>query len=374
MITALLFALKDIRHDWARALLGIASLAVVVFSYQMLASLSDTFTDFTRTPNVTRNLIVIQADFIDPADATLDPQALQAAQELDSSLVQQVSPLIFHHIRVEGHLVQLRAAALEDWEPVYHLTLQEGKWPGAEGEIATGESAARANGWGLGTHLNIYGSDFRITGIYRAPGSNFATLWMPLEQAQRLYGPEQPFNGMTVQVATAADIEEVRARLQSDARIAGKYTVFFEDNYTYRNNQAMKDIRALASLASGLALLAVIFGTYNATSLSLVERSREAGILRAVGFSHFHLRVFLMLRALLAGAAAYLLGTGAAWAFALWQQAGEQIFILGVQLTFRISPQQVISGALWTAALALLGAWLSSRRLVSLGVAPLLQD
>jgi ABC-type antimicrobial peptide transport system permease subunit len=368
MFTALLFTLKGMRHDWGRTLLGMLGLAMVIFSYQILISMSGAFADFLASPGVSRNLIVIQAGFIDPSDASLDSTALEAARSLGPEWVRRVSPVICHELRIGDRLVQLRSAPLEDWQSVFHLSLVEGRWPTQPFEVAVGEGVARANHWTLASGMLIYGSQFHVSGIFRAPGISFASVWMPFDQALQLFGAQRPYQAMFVQVADAADIEEVRSKLLADPRLADKYTVFLEDNYTYRINQFIKDIRSLMFIASGLALLAVVFGTFTSTSLSLVERGREIAILRSVGFSPGRVRGFLLLRALLQGLLAYLLGLATALGYVAYQQAGAHLFILGVALPFKITASQVYSGALWTCAMAVSGAWLSSRRLMDLQV------
>ena len=52
--------------------------------------MSGTFAGFLAAPGVSRNLIVIQAEFIDPGDASLDPIALEAARSLGPDLVKRV--------------------------------------------------------------------------------------------------------------------------------------------------------------------------------------------------------------------------------------------------------------------------------------------
>jgi ABC-type antimicrobial peptide transport system permease subunit len=374
MLTATLFILKDMRHDLGRTLLGMLGLAVVIFSYQVLISMADTFAEYLAVPGVSRNLIVTQAEFIDPSDASLDPAALEAARSLEPEFVQRTSPVMFRQIRIGDRLVALRSAPMEDWENVFHLSLTEGRWPTQPFEVVVGEGAARANHWTPGSVLEIYGSPFHVSGIFRAPGASYATVWMPFDQALQLFGTLRPIQGMYVQVADGADVEEVRARLQADPRLSGKFTVFLEDTYTYRNNQFMKDFRSLMLIASGLALLAVVFGTFTITSLSLVERGREIAILRSVGFTPGRVQGFLLLRALLQGLLAYLLGLSAAWVYVAHQQTGDQLYIQGLPISFQISAEQVFMGALWMGAMAILGAWLSSRWLQTVQVASLLRD
>jgi len=127
MFIALLFTLKDMRHDWSRTLLGMLGLGVVIFNYQILISMSGTFAEFLASPGVSRNLIVTQAEFVDPSDASLDPAALEAARSLEPGLVQRTSPVMFRPIRIDDRTVQLRSAPLEDWQSVFHLSLIEGR-------------------------------------------------------------------------------------------------------------------------------------------------------------------------------------------------------------------------------------------------------
>jgi len=370
----LLFLVKDIRHDWARTTLTVFGLAMVIFSFFILSAFSQSLADYNENVTLTRNLIVIQTDMIDPGDAVLEESAIQAAELLPTELVSRVSPVIFRHLRINDHMIQLRAARVEDWTTVFHMELLEGQWPKEPGEVAVGEGAAEAFGWKRGTVLTIYGSQFRITAVSRLPGSVFASIWMPLETAQKLFGMKHGYQLMFVQAAPGADAEEVRTLIQEDPRLAEKYSVFFEDSYSRKNNQILNDIRSLMIIGSSLALLAVTFGTYNSTSLSIIERSREIGILRAVGFSHKTLVNILGVRASLQSWIAFITGLVCAIGFIIYQREYAQFFIFGFYISFKITWQIIIFGFLLTSILAIFGAWLSSLRLLNQDVNKLLRN
>jgi ABC-type antimicrobial peptide transport system permease subunit len=370
----LYFLLKDMRHDWARTALTIFGMAIVLFSFFILSAFSQSLSEYNQNAISTRNLIVIQTDMIDPGDAVLEESAIQAAELLPAELVSRVSPVIFRHLRISDQMIQLRAARVEDWKSVFHLELLEGRWPKGLGEVAVGEGAAEAFGWKSGTLLTIYGSQFRVTAVARLPGSVFASVWMPLETAQKLFGMKRGYQLMFVQAAPGADAEEVRSQIQEDPRLAGKYSVFFEDTYSRRNNQILKDIRSLMTIGSSLALLAVTFGTYNSTSLSIIERGREIGILRAVGFSHIALGIFLGLKATLQSWIAFLTGLASAIGYIIFQRAYAQLFIFGFYITFKITWQTILFGFFLTSILAIFGAWLSSQRLLLPDVNRLLRN
>jgi putative ABC transport system permease protein len=117
-------------------------------------------------------------------------------------------------------------------------------------------------------------------------------------------------------------------------------------------------------MISFIALLAVTLGTYNASSLSLAERGREIAILSMIGFTAATVRRVLIARALAQGTLAYGAGLLAAWAVATLQYSHAGLFILGIALSFEITPAQAAAGLAWTAALACAGAWLSTRSLL----------
>jgi putative ABC transport system permease protein len=371
LVTLLSLVVKDMRHDFGRTLLTVIGLAVVVFSYFLLTALAESVNEISV--GVSRNLILVEASIIDPSDSNLDPQSIQAVQELVPSLISRISPTIFRHLRVAGRVVALRAAPLADWEATYHLSLLAGHWPQATDEVTVGESLAQASGWHLGSTLDIYGSRFRISGIFRSSGMVIASVWMPLEVAQDLFAPRREVQAITMQVAPEADAEEVRSRLQDDPRLGSRYTVFMEDSYTRHNNQAFRDLNALGLALGSIALLVVILGTYTATQLSLVERNREIGILRALGFSRGMVGRTLLARALLQGLLAFTVGLAAAWAYTAYRHIIDPMIVLGYSLWMEITLHQVLVGLAWTSGWAGLGAWLSTRSMTMASAGDLLR-
>ena len=370
---ALGMVLKDMLHDRSRVALSVTGLAVVIGSYFILVALSGALSSSLDTTTLSRNLIVIQNDLIDPSDAVIEPQVIQAAQELIPGTISRISPVVFRHTRVGGQVVQLRAAALEDWQPIHHLALLQGSWPSHDREVVVGEGLSLSNAWQVGSTVQIFGSDFTISGIFRSPGIAFASVWMPVETFWRLFDTQHHYQAMFLQAAVGVDPETVRTRLQSDPRLASNYTVYFEDNYSRHNIRALQDMSSLMSLASGIALLGIVFGVFNATTMSSVERGRELGILLGIGFSHARVRGLLWVRSILQALLAYGLGLTAALVYVFTQQATAPLVVLGVPFDLRITAWMSVTGLGWVVGLAFLGAWLSTRRMFNLRVVELLR-
>jgi putative ABC transport system permease protein len=355
------FACKDLLHHWSQALLQIFGLAFVVFSYIILASLAQTMQALVRENKLNRNLVLIQSDAIEPDEADIAPHLLSAMEAYIPATISRISPMIFRQIRISDHLVQLRAVPPSDLETVHHLMLINGRWPSLAGEVVVGEGAERAFGWRIGTILRIYGRDFRVIGVFRSPGTVFASVWIPLDVAQEMFAPRRTSQLLMVQVAPGMDADQVRSRLQKDPLVAGTYTVYFEDNFTRRNTQALEDISSLMKVTIIIALLSVIFGAYNATGLSLAEQGRPMGILRAVGFGSGTVIGVLLARALLMGLLAYFVGLAAAWIYIYPRSSAAPLYVYGWPLIYRLDPGQMLAVMAWTVACTSLGAWLSAR-------------
>ena len=185
---------------------------------------------------------------------------------------------------------------------------------------------------------------------------------MPIEYYWALFDTQRGYQGLFVQATAGVDPDTLLARLQNDPRLAEGYTVYFQDNYARRNIRLLKDLSSLMTLTSGVALLGIIFGIYNAAALGTLERSRELGILLGIGFSHRSVQGFIIIRTLLLGLLAYGLGLTVAWGYAICQQTLEPLFIFGYPFDLKITPGMAAIGLAWVLGMIFIGALLSARR------------
>lgn len=357
---ALRFSLIDLLHDRSRTLLSLLGLAVVVFSFVILAALAEAFSSFLKINTLSQNLVIVRANVFDPAEDTLDPQVIEAAQDLGDSQISRIVPVVFRHTRLNGRVVQLRSADMQDWQPVFHLQLVKGDWPAAPDELILGEGLAQTNQLEIGSTVEVFGRQFILSGIFRAPGSNFASVWMPIEAAWDLFGTERGFQALILQVAAGADLTTVKERLQNDPRLVDEYAVYLEDNYTRQNLDRIKNFSDMMEIASLLALLGIVFGVSNLVNLSIVERSRDLGIIRGMGFSASTLTAIISVRFLILSLLAYALGAGAAILYTVSQQAFAPFYVLELPLVWKITPGILLTGLFWVLALTLAGTWLST--------------
>lgn len=364
-------AWRDLAGAPAAAALTLLGLVILAFAFLLLAALSHALTAFTQSSSPVKNLMVLEGGVLHPEDSQLDPSL---ATRLEASLgdgVAQVTPMIFRVLKVDDHVVQIRAAAVEDWPATFGLELREGRWPRGPDELAIGAGTAHFTDWTLGDQLKIYGGSFQIVGLLDAPGSKFLTLWLPVASARDLFGSERGVQVLVATLKPSAESQVARAALE--AELAGEdLAVYLEDAMVSELADALEDLRGLARLATWLAVAAVTLGAYNLTRLAADERRRALGLLRAVGFSPGSLRRYLLSRMALLAAGAFGLAWLAAGFYLTQLQGRHPIVVGGAPLPLRLDAGMAASGLLLTTAATLAGTWFSARQVLAGPVADLL--
>ena len=360
------FTFKDLLHDRWRSLLTILSLAVVVSGYLLLSSLSRAFLTVGTQSQVTDNLVILSADAIDPMDSSLDNGVLQTALDISPNQILRAFPTLFRHMTIDGRLLQIRAVPLDEMPTALALSLIQGGWPSGSRQIVIGEEIARGASWNIGSTINIYGTDFRVTGLVRETENNYGAIWMTYTEGQSLFGTQHGFQAGYLVMVPSADPESVRATLQADPRISGRYTIYLENAVSDSYHLVNHNLVTLSSIMAIVSLLAITFGIYNSTSLSLTERGHEVGLLRVIGFTQGKLLALLFTRTLVLTIAAYSLGWVALIIFFNYLNSLAPMGSSEAPLTLSLTASAGLLGLGLATAFAFLGVWLTAGRLAAL--------
>lgn len=360
------YTLLDLLHDRWRSLLTMLSLAVVVAGYLLLTSLSRAFLIAGKQSHVTDNLVIISADVIDPMESSLDAEILETVQEIAPRQILRTFPTLFRHLNIEGRILQVRAVPLEEMVDALELHLLEGDWPLSSHQIVVDEEIARASGWKIGSAVNIYGTDFKVTGLVRSGESNLGAIWMAYPEGQLLFGSQNGFQIGYLPLAPGADPESVCSTLQNNPKIINNYTVYLENAVSDGYNQINHNVVSLCGIMAIIALLAITFGIYNSVSLSLTERSHEISLLRLVGFTQGKLRGILVARALVLTMASYCLGWVATVVYFYIRNRQTPAGFTDAPLTLEMTLSASLIGLFLAIGFAFLGVWLTSNHLARL--------
>ncbi len=204
-----------------------------------------------------------------------------------------------------------------DAEAALHdLPLSEGAALARPDEASAIVSAtlARDDGHRLGDEVTIQGLGapltIRIIGILADDGpwgaSGGRAVIVPLAIAQGAFG-EGGITRVDLGLEPGATPESVSAALQSTL-LDQPYVLSSPRDLAASMRASTGDFAATTALIGAVGLFAGAFLIFNALSMTVVERVRELGLLRAAGASRGQLTRFILLQALVIGAVGSLLG------------------------------------------------------------------
>ncbi len=175
-------------------------------------------------------------------------------------------------------------------------------------EILIGGQAAQSLKLQVGDMLPLTGGAFRVVGIYET-GSGFedAASVVSLADAQQLLQKQRAVSAVQIKLRDPRQLLEVRARIE---RQFPRLSV--SQSSQAANQQQL--VGLIQGLGWGMALLSVIIGGVGMTNtvmMSVFERTREIGTLRALGWSRGRVLVLVLGESVALGVIGGLIGCAA---------------------------------------------------------------
>lgn len=229
----------------------------------------------------------------------------------------------------------------------------------ARGALAVDETTAQTNGLHIGSEvpLRFLGgatTTLRVGAISRTPtggGKDGGTFQVSLDTLLHNV-PTAQDNTLYVNAAPGADQAAVGAALN---QVLAGYPQLRTQNQTDYRNQVTGQVTTVLDLLCGLLALTIliaILGVINTLTLSVVERTREIGLLRAIGMSRRQIRRLIRLESVLIASHGALLGLGLGLA---WGVTGQKVLTM-YGITDLTIPWQTILAVLAGAVLIGLAA------------------
>ena len=227
--------------------------------------------------------------------------------------------------------------------------------------LILGRRAAQSMSVQVGDVIRITGSVFRIVGIYET-GNGFedAAAVVPLNEAQTLALQPHSLSMIHIKLRDPREADRLRARVE---RRFPDLTLSTTAGYADQE-QVVKLMESMAMGVAGLAIVIGGIGMTNTLFMSVFERTREIGLLRAVGWRRRKVLGLILgesvILALLGGLVG--IGLGVLSIFAI-SRSGALLGVFGTQF----SPDLFIRALVTVVVLGLVGgaypAWWASRLL-----------
>ena len=275
------------------------------------------------------------ADFV-VSDSFGTPFAGTVADELDDVPgVALAGSERYGPVKINGKetfVATLDPALLGDAIAVKYVSGRQGL---AAGEVLVDQPTAADSGWQVGDRvpMTFPGGDTTVTITGIIERNEFLGQYVLANETAERAGADVRDNYVLIRTDPGADLTQVRSGLES--KLAAYPNVALKDQ-TEIKEQQRDSVNQILGVIYGLLALAVVIaglGIINTLALSVIERTREIGLLRAVGMSRRQLRRMVRLESVVIAVFGALLGValGIVFGTALQRKiADEGVEVLSV--------------------------------------------
>jgi putative ABC transport system permease protein len=315
-------SLRNLRARAQRTLLtaiGIVLGVGIVFGVITLSdTMSSTFTDLYSRAFGAADITVTAAG----GSGTFDDRVVEKVRGYDG--VESAAPrlslpasLILDKKQQNG-LPEVQSMRLFGVEPesaslATGFELTEGRFPESGKEITLDGGSAESAGLKVGDRVTLgtpRGPEkLELVGILRIPGGSFGGFGFgmaPLPYARAAFDEPGRISGIAVEAADGTPVEELRGRL--DQGLGEGLQAERSETRTQEMTSQLQGFRISLLFFAGTALFVGAFLVFNALSMTVLERTRELGMLRALGSTRAMIARSVIAEALILGLLGSVLG------------------------------------------------------------------
>lgn len=355
-------ALRNLARRPVRTALSILGIGLAVGSALALVTLSRSIQDSSRegAEEMGDDLVVMQKGASDVFGGFIP-----------ESTIEQVAA-VAGVARVSGELFMFAPSADDrslltlGWPDRSYLwkkvPLREGRTPdpGEHRVVVLGEAIALTLGKNVGDDVDILGENYRVIGLANYTSiMNRGLAIMPITDLQEAsYRPRQVSMIHVNVVRGAGELDVVRERIEALGNVTAASA-----NDVLRNDRNFAILDAVSLAVSIIAIAMGALNVLNALVMTTQERTREIGILAAIGWSDLRIVTSLVVEGLMMCAFGCLIGLGLSYLSAF---AFPMIPAIGSLIAFKPNAQLVAAVFLASFGLCTLGSLFPAWRAVRL--------
>ncbi len=240
---------------------------------------------------------IVKADYMVTAGGVrLDASAVDALRKVPG--VRAVSQEQQAWMQLDGSQLDVTAVTPADFDKALHLPVVSGAQDTlAKGQIAVGEKLARSHGWKVGDTLPaVYGDSGKSRRLTVGAVFEYNEVVLPVVVSTDVIESN----------ATATSISKIYVKTEGGTNgktladaLAGRPGIKIDDRQDIRNelSGALDTVLNVLYGLLAISLVIAVLGVVNTLAMSVFERQREVGMLRAVGLDRRGLTRMIQLEA-----------------------------------------------------------------------------
>ena len=311
------FAWRNVWRRRLRTALTLGGIGMGIGAFVALVGFSRSFEHawLEMYENAGTDLAVVQKTFL---NTSVDESAGAVLRGIPQ--VARAAPMIINMMAVSPEMNTLVYGWKADTFEFSALNILQGrKFQDGQQEVMLGELLAGSLNKKVGDTLDLQGSTFRVVGIFRSGSAlEDGAIIMPLDQMQGLSEMQGKVTAYHVRLKAApAGVTAEQWRQEAENAVEKDLPGLRAVPAAQRaaNNQLVILAHAAAWGTSLIALLVAALGIANTMAMSVFERTKEIGVLRAMGWSRRRVMALILVEAgalgLAGGVTGLLLGWGA---------------------------------------------------------------
>lgn len=315
-----MLTLMALRSMWVRrsrsllTALGVGTgIALIIAIFVLSSGLKE---DFSAAAGITEaDLVATQRGLAGPLGGSIPDVSVSRLEEMEG--VENASGFLVTTLGISG-LSMFNLFGVNGDDVSLYLSGSRcvaGSQELVTGEIQVGKIAGDTLGVGAGDSMELTaGKAFTVAGVYETGNVYLDSgAIVMLGEAQAIAGREGRVTAIALFLSAGADGDEVAAQIEEEIQLLEVVS----SPKLLETSASARMVTTTSWTIFAVAVVMACIGMMNTMSMSVMERMREIGLLRAVGWSRFRIVRMVLTESVIIGLLGFMAGVGLG-VFAIW--------------------------------------------------------